>query len=114
MLALLFVLALAGVAYAMADHYPKGHGPLDVLPPGLGTRSATSKVTAPTTKIVYETWTYPPAADGKQFHVAVRADGHLGWVEYWMDRVSKARTFYAGWTPEQGDQLALLRKDFGV
>lgn len=114
MVALFVVLALAGVAYAIGSHYPKGRGPFDVLPAGLGKRSASSKVTAPTTQIVYETWAYPPGADGRQFHVAARSDGKLGWVAYWVTKSTGARTFHAGWTPDDGDQVALLRKDFGV
>ncbi len=122
MVALLVAVGIAAlVGIAMHDRYPKGHGPFDVLPGGLGTRSSSSKQTAPSTKIVYETWAYPPGPDGKQFHVAARADGKLGWVAYWVNRTPDARnpagggrTFYAGWTPANGDQVALLRQDFGV
>ncbi len=101
-------------AYAMGDHYPSGMGPLDVLPPGAGkpTGGAT-KVTAPTTGVVYKTWTWPPLGD-QQFHVAARADGKLGWVSYWVTRSTGARKFYNGWTPPNGDQVALLKKDFGL
>lgn len=113
MLALALGLALLGYI-VFHDNYPPGKGPFDNLPGGLGQRSSSSKQTAPTTKIVYDTWAWPPGPDGKQFHVAARADGKQGWVSYWMNRTSGARTFYAGWTPEQGDQVALLRKDFGV
>ncbi len=70
-------------------------------------------VTAPTTGLKYKTWTWPPAGD-EQFHVAARADGRLGWVSYWRTRSTGARKYYAGWTPAQGDQVALLKKDFGL
>jgi hypothetical protein len=93
--------------------YPAGFGPLDQLPAGLGTRSKPSDVEAPTTKIKYATWTWPPQGD-QQFHVAARRDGHQGWVSYWVQRSTGARKFHGGWTPAQGDQVALLRKDFGV
>jgi len=112
---------LAGaVAFALfhkpdpSKGYPSGLGPLDRLPAGIGKPSGDwSPVTAPTTKIVYATWTWPPQGD-QQFHVAARNDGHKGWVAYYMNRTTGARTYYGGWTPADGDQVALLRKDFGV
>lgn len=112
-----WLLALGVVAlgaWLASDRYPSGKGPLDLLPAGVGKASGSSKVTAPVTRIVYDTWTFPPNASGQQFHVAARADGKLGWVSYWVTRATGARAFYAGWTPEQGDQVALLRADFGV
>lgn len=95
------------------DGYPKGFGPLDQLPPGLGKPSKPSDEVAPSTKIKYTTWTWPPQGDS-QFHVAARNDGGKGWVSYWVQRSTGARRFQGGWTPPQGDQVALLRKDFGV
>jgi hypothetical protein len=113
-----FLLALGALGFGAwllaGDRYPPGHGPLDTLPPGVGKASGTpTKVTAPTTKIVYKTWTFPPVGD-QQFHVAARDDGKLGWVSYWVTRSTGARKWFAGWTPADGDQVALLKKDFGL
>lgn len=106
---------LAFGAWSLSERYPSGKGPLDLLPAGVGKASGSpTSVTAPSTGIRYKTWTFPPNAAGQQFHVAARADGKLGWVSYWVTRATGARAFYAGWTPEQGDQVALLRADFGV
>lgn len=112
----LFVaLALAAVtAYALSEHYPSGHGPLDLVPAAVGKPvGGATMVTAPSTGIRYRTYTFAPQGD-QQFHVAARADGKLGWVSYYVTRSTGARTFYAGWTPEQGDQVALLKADFGL
>ncbi len=112
----LFVaLALAAVtAYALSEHYPAGHGPFDVVPAGVGKPvGGATIVTAPSTGIRYKAYTYAPNGD-QQFHIAARADGKLGWVAYWVTRSTGARAFYAGWTPEQGDQVALLKQDFGL
>lgn len=115
MVGLLMCLGLAAFgAWVVSDRYPAGKGPLDALPAGVGKPSGSpSTVTAPSTGIKYKTWTFPPNGS-QQFHVAARSDGKLGWVSYWVDRTSGARAFYAGWTPENGDQVGLLRKDFGV
>ena len=113
---LLLGLGLAGLLVwaVRSDGYPDGKGPLDALPSGLGKPSGSpTRVKAPSTQIEYKTWTWPPQGD-KQFHVAARADGKLGWVSYWVTRSNGARSFYAGWTPAQGDQVGLLRKDFGL
>lgn len=110
----LALIALVVAGFALLDRYPAGKGPFDNLPGGLGERSKSSLNTAPTSKIKYETWTFPPGPDGRQFHVAARADGKLGWVSYWNDRATSKRTFYAGWTPPEGEQVAFLKKDFGL
>lgn len=118
MFGFLIALAVGAVcAYALHEHYPKGHGPLDLVPEVVGKPSGSpSYVVAPATGIRYKTWTWPPVVDGSQFHVAARADGKLGWVSYWSKNTGSAqtRTFYAGWTPAEGDQVGLLKKDFGV
>jgi hypothetical protein len=114
-MAVLIALVVAAVAaYALTEHYPSGHGPLDLVPAGAGKPVGKStKVVAPSSGIAYETYTFAPEGD-QQFHVAKRADGKLGWVSYYMTRSTGARKYYAGWTPEQGDQVALLKLDFGV
>lgn len=109
--------ALAFVVFHKPDPskgYPAGLGPLDRLPAGLGKPSGDwTPVHAPSTKIDYATWTWPPQG-AQQFHVAARNDGKKGWVSYWVNRTTGARSFAGGWTPSDGDQLALLRQDFGV
>lgn len=95
--------------------YPTGHGPFDSLPPLLGARSPMTLVTAPTTKLVYRTWTYPTSAASTQFHVA-ELQNHAGWVSYYFDQSTGKRTYYAGYVPATGSgpQIDQLEKDFGL
>ena len=114
MAALIALAVFALGAYVLSEHYPKGHGPLELLPAGLGEPSGSPTIVkAPSSGIRYKTYTWPPQGD-QQFHVAARADGKLGWVSYWRSRATGQRKHYAGWTPEQGDQVALLKADFGL
>ncbi len=115
MVGFLVAIAVCAVgAYALSEHYPKGTGPLEALPPGIGKPSGDPTfVKAPTTGVRYKTWTWPPVGD-LQFHVAARADGKLGWVSYTVNRSTGARAFVSGWTPQQGDQVGILKKDFGL
>jgi hypothetical protein len=114
MAALIALAVFALGAYVLSEHYPAGRGPLESLPPNAGKPVGTpTMVTAPSSGIRYRTYTFPPNGD-QQLHVAARADGHLGWVSYINARSTGKRTFVAGWTPEQGDQVALLKADFGL
>ncbi len=114
---MLYLLLAAGAAFVWLGmhRYPSGHGPFDTLPSGLGARSPMTLVTAPTTGLVYQTWTYPTKVANIQFHVA-ELKSHTGWVSYYFDQSSGKRTYYAGWVPSGGDgpQIDQLEKDFGL
>jgi hypothetical protein len=112
---LYFILAAGAIAWWALHRYPSGHGPFDTLPAGLGHRSSATTVTAPTTGLVYETWTYPTSVGTVQFHVAALKH-HLGWVSYYMDQSTGKRTYYAGWVPSApgSPMIDQLEKDFGL
>ncbi len=113
-------LAVLGAVFGYVvfhGHYPSGHGPFDNLPAGLGARSAAERLTAPTSGLQYDVYTWPPLATGLQYHVAVLAS-HLGWVSYWVDRKqtnAELRSYASGFSPgSPSPGLDVLRKDFGV
>jgi hypothetical protein len=113
----LYLLLAAGAAIVWwgMHAYPTGHGPFDTLPAGLGTRSPATTVTAPTTGLVYETWTYPTTTAGVQFHVAALKQ-HLGWISYYFEQATGNRSYYAGWVPSTpgSPSIEQLEKDFGL
>src|SRR3954471_5135602 len=108
---------LGVVAYVVLHgHYPHGKGPFDALPAGLPTRSAAERLTAPTSGLKYDVYTWPPLSTGLQYHVAVLAD-HLGWVSYWVDRKqtnAELRSYASGFAADGSPSLDVMRKDFGV
>lgn len=95
--------------------WPAGHGPFDALPAGLGARTGPVRVTAPSSGLVYDTYSWPTAQTTVTFNVAVLANGQ-GWVSFWQDASSGARTLVASYDQATtgAPALATLQKDFNV
>lgn len=115
---LLLGLAAAGAAVwwvFLRGSWPAGHGPFDALPAGLGARTGPVRITAPTTGLIYDTYVWPTAAPTVTFNVAALASGQ-GWISFWQDASSGARSFVASYNQgvPGGPVLSTLQRDFNV
>lgn len=112
-------LVVAAAAWYFLEHtgWPSGHGPFDALPTGLGARTGPVRMTAPTSGLIYDTYTYPTAQPTVTYNVAALTSG-LGWLSFWNDSSSGARTPVASYVAMTGTPappaLAVLQKDFNL
>lgn len=115
---ILLGLAAAGAAawWLFRSSWPAGHGPFDALPAGLGARTGPVRVTAPTTGLIYDTYSWPvTGAPTVTFNVAALASGQ-GWVSFTQDSSSGARSYVASYnqTVAGAPALSILQRDFNL
>lgn len=112
-------LVVAAAAWFLLEHsgFPAGHGPFDALPAGLGVRTGPVRFTAPTSGLVYDTYTWPTAQPTVTYNVSALTNGQ-GWVSFWNDSSSGARQQVATYVATSGTPappaLAVLQKDFNL
>lgn len=99
-----------GAFWLLGNRYPKGEGPMDRLPAGLGAASS-PRVETVADGTRYRVIDYPIGADGRSFHVA-EVKGTPAWISFWADARTGARTMCL--SRATAGALNDLRKDWAV
>ena len=111
LLSLGFLGALGAFWLIGKQRYKAGEGPFERLPSGVSQTPAGRRVESASDGTRYVVHYWPPAADGREFHVA-EVKGRPSWISFWFEPSTGKRALVLSLAT--AGELNELRKDWDV